>query len=201
MKIFRLYHLLFGAGALVAYFTAEELGLVHAWVGYGIAALLILRAALGFASAQGFRFNRLLPRLRTGATAKGLRHPAIGNALSLALVLCVAGTAGTGIAMDRGGTLVGKSIRADDEENEREEHGEEHEEASLFPALPALIPPALADVGGEGGEDEEGPLAEIHETLGNVMLPLAVLHALYLLIFRFQMARFMLFLNPRRAKA
>lgn len=212
MKSFRIYHLFLALGAGLAYFTAEKLGLVHAWTGYAVATLIVLRLVLGLANAQGFRFTRLNPAISRPSGQGGIRHPAIGNALTLALALSIAGVAGTGIAMDRGGTLVGKSIRADDGEHERHGRGngeqgeeEEHEdEASLLPAL--FIPPAMADDGGEGrggedrggeGEEDEGPLAEVHETLGNLMLPLALLHIVWLLAFRFQMARFVLFLKPR----
>ena len=117
MPFFRLYHLLFGAAALAAYLTAEELGLVHAWLGYGIAALLLLRLALGLLRRRGFEFRRLLSRAGAAPLGQGgIRHPAIGHALTLALLVCIGGAAGTGIAMDRGGTLVGQSIRSDDGE-------------------------------------------------------------------------------------
>ena len=199
MKSFRIYHLLLAIGVAVAYFTAEELGLVHAWTGYAVGLLVVLRLVLGLAGRQGFRFARLNPTSGAPAGQGGLRHPSIGNALTLALILCIAGVDGTGSAMDRGGTLVGKSIRADDGEHEgggeAGEDDEHEEEAALLPAL--IIPPAMAEDGEEGGEEEEGPLAEVHETLGNAILPLALLHIAWLLAFRFAMARFVLFLNPR----
>lgn len=197
MQAFRIYHVLFAIGATVSYFTAEELGLVHAWLGYGIAALIALRLMMGLLARRGFAFRRLIPRLATppqGMT--GMRHPAINQALALALLVCVAGAAGTGIAMDKGGTLSGNSIRADDEVREQgSDDGEEHE-ASF-----GLIARAYADEGEGGGKaegEEEGPLGELHEAFGSVLLPLALLHALYLLVFRFDMARFMLFLPRRR---
>ncbi|PLK25893.1 hypothetical protein [Novosphingobium sp. TH158] len=108
--------------------------------------------------------------------------------------------------MDQGGTLVGKSIRADDGKRDRHgEHGdkrgndreEEHEALSAPASLMGLAPAARAD-GGEGEEGEEGILGEVHETLGNLLLPLVLLHVLCLLVFRFDMACFMLFLPRRR---
>ncbi|MFM5908455.1 MAG: cytochrome b/b6 domain-containing protein [Novosphingobium sp.] len=197
MKSFRIYHILLGLGALAAWFTAEELGLVHAWTGYVVAALLIVWIVPGLAGASGFHLHRLLPRSR----ASGAQGQAISSALALALVIAISGTAATGIAMDGGGTLVGKSIRADDEREDRR-HGrdDEGEHESMAPAtMLGMIPAARAD-GGEDGEREEGLLGEVHETLGNLILPLAVAHALYLLLFRLQMAKFMLFLNRKRAK-
>lgn len=197
MPFFRLYHLLFGTAALAAYLTAEELGLVHAWLGYGIAALLLVRLVLGLARRRGFEFRRLIPRPgKAPLNQGGVRHPAIGRALTLALLVCVGGAASTGIAMDRGGTLVGQSIRNHDDEGSDRHEDEEHE-FSL-----GLIATARADDGegaGEGGDgDEGGPLGELHETFGNLMLPLILAHLGWLLVFRLDLARYVLFLKPRR---
>lgn len=196
MPLFRLYHVLFAAGALAAYFSAEELGLVHAWIGYGIATLIGLRLLLGLARKRGFEFRRLVPLPGPAPLGQtGIRHPAIGHALTLALLGCIAGSAATGIAMDRGGTLVGQSIRNDDESDER---GKEDEGLSL-----GLIAPAYADddegTRGGGEDEEDGPLGELHEALGSLMLALVALHAAWLLIFRLNLARYMLFM-PARAR-
>lgn len=193
MQAFRIYHVLFAIGATVSYFSAEEFGLVHAWLGYGIAALIVCRLVLGLMARRGFAFRRLIPRLApppNGMT--GIRHPAINQVLVLALLASVAGAAGTGVAMDRGGTLTGISIRADDEAREHGRNDREEHEASL-----GLIPTAYADEG-ERKEEEEGLLGELHEAFGSVLLPLALIHAFYLLVFRFDLARFMLFLPRRR---
>ncbi len=195
MKSFRFYHLLVAAGALTAWFTAEELGLVHAWTGYVVAGLIFLRLLLGLTTKTGFEFRRLLPFARGGT---GMQHPAISATLALALITCIAGTAGTGILMDKGGTLTGNSIRAHDDEKGMKDHEEREDEAARAPStMLGLITPARAE-DGEREEREEGPLGEVHETLGNLILPLAVAHALYLLLFRFQMARFMAILPRKR---
>lgn len=197
MKSLRLYHLLFAAAALVAYFSAEEFGLVHAWAGYGIAALIGLRVLLGLAHARGFELHRLVPRFsRPSAGMRGLRHPAISRGLTAAILLCVAGAAGTGIGMDRGGTLAGRSIRADDHTQDNEER----EDFSWSGSVPGLVSEARAEDSHEERSDEdEGPLSEAHELFGSLLLPLAIAHALYLLLFRFELARFMLFSQRRRA--
>ena len=109
---------------------------------------------------------------------------------------CVAGAGVTGIAMDKGGTLAGNSIRAGDEQREGgAERAEDEREFSMF----GLIGTARADDGEGGRDEEEGPLSEIHETFGNLLLPLAIAHVLYLLVFRFNLARFMLFVPSKRA--
>lgn len=181
MNGFRLYHVVFAASVALAWLTAESLGLVHAWTGYAIAALILLRLILSAASVAGFSLTRLKPRFRAQPHGKGgLRNPAIGHLLTLLLLSAVAATAGTGIIMDKGGTLIGQSIRLKDDDK-REDPGSSdrarHEDEE---------------------EGEEGILAEVHETTGNALLPLVALHVLWMLLFRFDLARFVLFLPRRR---
>lgn len=194
MNGFRIFHLFLAAAAIAAYLTAEELGLVHAWIGYGVAVLLGLRLLLGLARRRGFDFHRLrLLKPAGGASALA------ANGFGLLLLASLAGVAGTGIAMDQGGTLVGKSIRADD--GESGEGRNESDEAEDFGALSPMTAARADDFGeeGEDGEEEEsGLLGEVHEVLGNLLLPLAALHVLTMLALRHSMARFMLFI-PRRA--
>lgn len=195
MKTLRFYHVALAVGALIAYFTAEELGLVHAWVGYVVAALLLLRLLLGLVGKRGFEFKRWFPAFAPPPRGQtGIRHPAVSRGLVLGILICVTGAAGTGIAMDRGGTLVGQSIRLDDEKGERgEEHGDNDGEHRQ------LIESDDRHESANSEGDEEGLLGELHETFGNLLLPLVGLHVLYLLLFRFELARFMLFMQPRRA--
>lgn len=206
MKSFRLFHALFGALVLAAYLTGEETGVAHAWIGYAVASLILLRLSLGLMHQSGFAFHRLLPRLGAGHGAnRGLRHPAIAQVLTLSLALAVSGTAVTGVAMDRGGTFAGKSVRLDDarDEGRGDGHGgasEESEGDDLSAYVLGLVPPARADDGENESDGDEGPLAEVHEGLGSIILPLAFLHVVYTLIFRLDFARFMLFL-PRRGRA
>lgn len=204
MNSFRLLHVLFGVTVLAAYFTAEETGVLHAWIGYVAAGLIALRVVLGLAGRAGFSFHRLTPRLSAAPrNLGGIRHPFIAQALTLVLALVVTTSAVTGIMMDQGGTFVGKSVRHEEEGERDGRHGkggdrEHDEEDELSASLFGLVPAARAD-DGEGGEgEEEGPLAEVHEVAGNVILPLAILHVLYMLLFRFDLARFMLFASRRR---
>lgn len=196
MPIFRLYHLVLAGAALAAYFTAEELGLVHAWLGYGLAGLLLLRLVLGLARRRGFEFRRVAPRLgQAPVNLRGIRHPAIGQTLTLALLLCIAGAATTGLAMDRGGTLVGQSIRNHGDDKSEYRWREDHDQSL------SLITRARADEEGEEGReggDEEGLLGELHETFGNLLLLLVFAHVSWLLLFRFGLARYMIFMPGRR---
>lgn len=192
MTWFRFHHLAFGAAVLAAWFTAESTGIAHAWIGYAAATMLLLRLVLGIVRRKGFELRRLRPSLATPPHGQtGLRHPAIGRTLSLALFLAVAATAGTGIAMDRGGTLVGQSIRTEHEGEEYDEREDSEERG---------VRGQDEQRSEEGDHEDEGVLAEVHETLGNLILPLVGLHLLYMLLLRHDLARFMLFLPARRRR-
>lgn len=179
MKLFRLHHLLFGVAVIAAWLTSESTGVPHAWIGYAVAALLLLRLLLAAAHKSGFELRRLLPSFSKPPVGQtGLRHPAIMRSLILILFVAIATTAGTGIAMDKGGTLIGQSIRLEGAHEEHEGPGARE----------------------ESGEHEESALAEVHETVGNLLLPLVAIHIVYMLILRRDLALYLLFW-PRRRKA
>lgn len=168
--------------ATAAYLTGEA-GLVHAWLGYGVAAVLLIRLALAFGGAPQlglFRFYPHFEGLRLGNLAT---HPAISRTLLLAIALSLVAVTSTGLVMDRGRTL------------------------GL--AAAAAIPAALADddddeagasPSGERRENDRdgGALEEIHETAGNLLALLVGLHVAYLLAFKRPLALFMLFLRTPR---
>ncbi|MCT2401867.1 cytochrome b/b6 domain-containing protein [Novosphingobium mangrovi (ex Huang et al. 2023)] len=170
MKAFRTYHLFFVLAVIIAYFTAEGLDLAHAWAGYLVAAFLALRGLLGLMRARGFAWTRLVP----------FGPSAVTHALTLALFLCIAGVTATGIVMDKGASLsTPPTLQI------RNEHGDQKAEHGRY-------------FGETERHERESAMNEIHEVLGNILLPLAIVHVLYLLLFRFDMARFMLF-APRKA--
>ncbi|WP_067731851.1 cytochrome b/b6 domain-containing protein [Novosphingobium naphthalenivorans] len=170
MKAFRTYHLLFVLAVLVAYFTAEGMAITHAWAGYLVAAFLALRGLLGLLKASGFAWTRLMP----------LGSSALTHALTLALFLCIAGVTATGIVMDKGVSLSSTPTF----QISREDRDESEGRGRTF---------------GTGERHErESAVNAVHEALGNILLPLAIVHVIYLLLFRLDMARFMLFV-PRKA--
>lgn len=166
MKAFRAYHLFFVLSVVIAYFTAEEMDLAHAWAGYLVAAFLALRGLLGLLKAKGFAWSRLIP---SGASS-------VTHALTLALFLCIAGVTATGIAIDNGASLSSAPTFQSAGEDRDDDEG----------------------YGRAGHEEQESAVSEVHEVLGKALLPLAIVHVLYLLLFRLDMARFMLFV-PRKA--
>jgi cytochrome b len=102
----------------------------------------------------------------------------LGIALSLLTVT------GTGIAMDQGRSIGLKAPAAE----------------RMILQSPTELRYAGEYEDDEHEEDrEEGPLSEVHELAGNLLLLFVGLHVSYLLLFKRPLAKFMLFL-PRGAK-
>ncbi|MBK8200078.1 MAG: cytochrome b/b6 domain-containing protein [Acidobacteria bacterium] len=188
MNRVRLYHALLALLAISAYLTGEVFP-AHAWLGYGVAAVIVLRLLWALGGERQVGLMRFYPDFE-GLKLKGIAtHPAISRTLMLGIALSLLTVTGTGIAIDQGRTLgLGRpaaermaapsslelNYAEDDDEDEHEGRGR-HEERG------------------------EGPLSEIHELAGNLFLPLVGLHVAYLLLFKRPLAKFMLFL-PRGAR-
>ena len=176
MQLIRALHAALAVLAGLAYVTGEW-GAVHAWLGYGVAAVVLLRllAALTGRIAGNFTLGlqRFYPHFTGLRFDNALSHPAVSRVLIAAIALSLIGATATGIAMDRGRTL---ALAGD-----------------------AIVAPAMAD---EARRDRpkrtpaEKALKEAHEVLANLMLLTVGAHVGYLLLFRRPLARFMLFLPP-----
>jgi len=220
LKTLRVSHLLLALAAAAAYFSGEAGGGIHKLIGYTVAALLIARLLLSLFGGGVFGWRRWVPPVTAPAALRGMKHPAISRLLVLAILTCTAGAATTGVLMDQGRALANPSFTwGDGEENEEGEGGEgdeDGEEEAGLRSLRTLSPTgigqhSIATAGlsmvrsGEGGEEEseedEGPLSELHELFANMLLPLVGLHVAYLLLFRFSLARFMLFWPSRKSPA
>lgn len=161
----RIFHwVLVGAFAL-AWLTADELDRVHEIAGYVIAGLVAFRLFWGLVGSRYARFAQFLKGpaamlayvgdVTRGRDRRYLGHNPAGAAMIVALLVTLAGTAFTGWVM------------------------KEPARVALLPELPQIVAPAWADDDGdEYGERGEagGALKEVHETLANLMLLLAVLH-------------------------
>jgi len=189
MNRMRLYHALLAVLAVAAYLTGE-IRPYHAWLGYGVAGVIVLRLLWASGGERQAGLMRVYPEFE-GLKLKSLAtHPAISRVLMLAIALSLLTVTGTGIAMDQGRSIglgapraesaapahgaEGKIRNRDAEHREDDEHeGEEH--------------------------GEEGPLSEVHETAGTLLLVFVGLHVAYLLLFKRPLAKFMLFL-PRTGR-
>ena len=167
----RAYHAVLAILATLAYATGE-LGIVHAWLGYGVSLAIVFRLPLVLSGKRQLGLMRYYPKFRGLKLGNFATHPAISRTLLLGIAVCLIGVTLTGITMDRGHGVAGASVAmADDGKRDRQ--------------------------GRDSGkcEKDEGVLGEIHETLANLLLTLVLLHIAYLLLFKWPLARFMLFLQ------
>lgn len=184
MNRVRLYHALLAVLAIAAYLTGE-IDPAHAWLGYGVSVVIVLRPLWALGGETQVGLMRFYPNFE-GLKLKGAAtHPAISRVLMLGIALSLLTVTGTGIAMDQGRSIglgsagertsvqspaePGYTDKGDEDEHEGEDHG------------------------------EDGPLSEVHELAGNLLLAFVGMHVAYLLLFKRPLAKFMLFL-PRGAK-
>lgn len=150
----------------IAYLSAEEEGvdgpdLLHVWAGYAIGLIVVLRAIWGFIGPGNARFStfafgpmtalRYLADLARGRAKRYVGHSPAGGAMVIALLVCLAGTVGTGLVAY--GDL-GKGPLAD--------------------AGGAAI--AREADSSSHAKSEESVLGELHGTLANITLALIILH-------------------------
>jgi cytochrome b len=175
----------------VAYFTEDDLLTIHSWAGYGVGIYLVARVVWGFVGPKHARFSdfaygpasaaRYLKELMLFRAKRYLGHTPAGALMIFALLVCLALTTVTGVALlaveENAGPLapwLGRGVavektlpdlapvtvaaRASEDEEERddEERGEEHGE----------------------NNDEEGAeaLEELHEFVSDLTLLLVMLH-------------------------
>ncbi|NCT41575.1 MAG: hypothetical protein GW778_07945 [Alphaproteobacteria bacterium] len=169
MQRIRIYHATLAILAILAYLTGE-FGLVHAWLGYGVAIVIALRLLWAFSGERQVGLMRFYPSFE-GLKANNLfTHPAISKTLMLGIALMLLTVTGTGIAIDQGTSIALADVQivsvayADDDEHEG------------------------------GHEEEEGLLTEAHELFANLLLLFVGLHVTYILLFKFPLAKFMLFI-------
>jgi len=179
MQRIRAYHAVLACLVIAAY-ASGELGLIHAWLGYAIALVILGRLVAAASGVRQLGLMRFYPEFGGLKLGNAMTHPAISRTLLLAIAFCLIGVSGTGIALDRG-----RSLR--------------------MAATPAIAT-AFADSkesreekGSHDIEQDEDPMSEVHEALANFLMGFVGLHVAYLLLFKFPLARFMLFLDaPKR---
>jgi cytochrome b len=171
MHRIRIFHAFLALSVLGAYFSGE-MGLVHAWLGYGVAALILFRLIWALSGAPQLGLARFHPSFRDLHLKGIMTNPMISRVLLAGIAISVIGATGTGIMMDKGRALQPSAISSFSLSGENAR---------------------------EGREDESGEMSEeAHEYLANLAIALVALHVLYLLTFKLPLARFMLFANKSR---
>ena len=175
----RFYHAALAIFTVLAYLSGD-FGLVHDWLGYVLAAVLAMRLLWAVFNPRQLGLNRFYPNFDGLRFDNAYHHPAVSKVFILGIALSLLGAALSGVAMDGGRAIgladagIGISVigTAHADEGERGEHGDRH-----------------------GGDDF---MEEIHESLSSLVILFVILHAGYLLLFKFPLARFMLFRDKRK---
>lgn len=175
MQKIRVYHACLASLSLLAYVTGE-LGIVHAWLGYGVAVVIAFRLLWALGGNPHVGLMRFYPSFEGLNLSNAFTHPAISKTFMLGIALSLLTVTITGIAMDKGKALglanaeVVSVAMADDEENDRK----------------------------KGGNDSYKEwLEETHEFFANLLLLFVGMHVSYLLLFKRPLARFMLFVPKK----
>lgn len=172
MQRIRIYHATLAMLAILAYLTGE-LGLVHAWLGYGVAIVITLRLLWALSGERQVGLMRFYPSFEGLKFDNAFTHPSISKSLMLGIALSLILATGTGIALDKGKSIGIANVQtvsaayADDDENKG------------------------------GGEKEEGFLGESHELFANLLLLFVGMHVTYIVLFKFPLAKFMLFVPKK----
>lgn len=179
--VVRIFHWALVIAFFVAFFTEDDTMLVHAWAGYVVGALIVVRVLWGIVGPRHARFADFVYRPRTVVAytkdllklrgRRYLGHSPAGGAMVVALIVVLAGTVGTGLvvyaAEDNAGPLAGMfavpsaefvapADRDDDDDERSEYRGEdEHEESAFVEAF-----------------------EEAHEVLANLAFALVIVHIL-----------------------
>ncbi len=183
MTIFERLRLFHAAQAIlaIAVYVTGELGLIHAWLGYGLAALIAIRIAWGLTGPRQVSLAKYVPALPEVRKITSPDHPVIGKVLLAGLAVSLLLATLTGFALDRPSlTAAGMHTQA----------------GSVTAAAPPAAPGVFRmgfEYGEDEGEREEGLIGELHEAMANLFLIFVVLHASYLLLFKRSFALFMLF--------
>lgn len=176
MNRIRIYHATLATLSIIAFLTGE-MEIIHAWLGYGVAIVILFRLLWALSGERQVGLDRFYPSFEGLKVNTLFTHPAVSKGLILGVALSLLGVTFTGIAIDKGKAigLANTQMIADAYAGD-----DAHEDG--------------------GGNEEEGLMTEIHEVFSNIMLLFVGMHVSYLVLFRRPLAKFMLFLPRQAAK-
>jgi cytochrome b len=182
----RIGHWLLVVLFFVAYFTDDDLLTLHSWAGYGVGIYVIVRVIWGFVGPKHARFSdfaygpvraaHYLKDLMLFQATRYIGHSPAGAVMVFALLICLALTTVTGIALlaveENAGPLapwLGRGVAL----------------ARTMPDLALFVATARASEDEEKRDEEDGEnseaegaeaLEEIHEFISNLTLILVIVH-------------------------
>lgn len=172
MHRIRIYHATLASLAILAYLTGEW-GLIHAWLGYGVAVVIVLRLLWALSGERQVGLMRFYPSFEGLKFDNAFTHPSISKSLMLGIAVSLMFATGTGLALDKGESVglanaeIVTNAYADDDE---------HPESKGF----------MVEV-----------LEESHELFANFLLLFVSMHVTYIVVFKFPLAKFMLFVPKK----
>ena len=96
----RLYHAALAILVIAAYFTGDELEGLHNWLGYAVAAVILMRVLWAAVGPRQLGISRLFPDLTELAKVRRLNHPMISRTLLAGIVITLLLATGTGLLME-----------------------------------------------------------------------------------------------------
>jgi cytochrome b len=151
-------------------YITGEIGIIHTYLGYGVSLVIVFRLLWAMSGHRQLGLMRFYPDFEGLKLTNMFTHPAISRTLLLGIAISVILTTLTGISMDQGESLGLSSI--------------------------SVIESAHAN----GDDHEFEILEEVHEFFANLMLLFVAGHVGYLILFKFPLARFMLFIPGTKLK-
>lgn len=175
MQHIRVYHATLAILAILAYLTGDD-DAVHAWIGYAVATVIVLRLLWALSGNPHVGLMRFYPNFEGLNLSNAFTHPAITKTFMLGIALSLVIATATGIAMDKGkfiGLANTELISAD---------GGDDDDHNRDKSLAGEV------------------LEEAHEFFANLLLVFVGLHISYLLLFKRPLAKFMLFVPKKDAR-
>lgn len=174
----RASHWLVAVGFFVAYFTEDDAMTVHAWAGYLVGALLLLRIGWGVVGPRYARFSNFIYApgavlsyfwaLVTGHAKRYVGHSPAGGAMIILLMVSLAATVGTGLIV----------------------YAQEDAAGPLAPFIAhtqqaGTVNAVLREHAKAKEREHESAFEEVHETLANVTVALVIFHVLGVILASF----------------
>ncbi len=179
----RTYHTVQAILAVLCFMTGE-LGVIHAWLGYGVAAVIVFRLLWTLSGERQLGLTRFHPLFEGLSVGNFMAHPAISKTLMLGIALSLIGATVTGIILDQSKT------------------------PEITAVADEIIAPAYADGNDkkyakrkhkrEREDEQDSFVEEVHEALSNLMIFFVAMHITYIILFRRPLAKFMLFISKDR---